>query len=938
MKVSVIVPVCNNEKNLAQTLSSLKAQKLKSMEVIIVDDASTDSSAAIAGRFVSTAKNFSLLRLDGRGTAAARNAGIEAAKGKYIAFLNAGDSYTENFLMSMCDTAERYSAELTVGKMRSIDEFGTHKFSSAGALAKRGLTDRYDFDLIWNPSLSNKLFLRSKLAESGLRLSDCGAVQEAVFSLSFAFGSDIIACCPKGSTELAVHVFDEEHAAGLFDFECYLHGYELIRKRAAESFEKSLALAQTDFERSELKRRSSSYTDEVILKELTVLLYRYYRRIHFLKPDETKTVTQAVMRLSAELSENAFKSFITMNSDIFVDGVLADSTAKLMDNPQFTVAVRGISSPGELNSLMATVFRQTMPAFELIIDRALESMIDPVYAGRECIRFIEGSSPADFRNTALEYARAKYIIFIDRACLLDPKALQRNYKVLRYNKQIGFTTTPLARFIDGHVREYRFCSASFLRNPEAISIAGSPLFPFDLFLSNKFFKVSHLKGIKFSFTDNETVDAYTLYRNSFFRKMPRHCVYLTATESSLLASLKESRDLLPPECGELYDREKRLYRRIVSHPDSSISLKLTLAKKRIQYGIISAFYRLFSVLPLKKRVVFYTQNDSEQMGENMRLVFEAVGDIKKTVIAVRPKSHPTLRIMRLLLTSKVIVTDGYMDFLLRYKLRDSQFLLQLWNSAGAFKRFGLDAESRHSRIEEMKLHEQYSAVCVTSPECRQYYSHAFGISRDKILSLGRPDTDLLLSVAGRQALRDKMLKKHPLLKGKRIYLYCPTFREANGRKIRFEPDIDWLSLENSLGDDEIFIIHRHPVMREDLLHGKFYPNVKDYTNEPLNELLSVADVLITDYSSVMFDAVLMDIPIVFYCPDIKNYARDFYLRYPADLPGEAVESFDELLSTVRAAGDGGIDPRAEDFRRRQLSACDGHSTQRVAELIIEKLK
>ena len=86
--------------------------------------------------------------------------------------------------------------------------------------------------------------------------------------------------------------------------------------------------------------------------------------------------------------------------------------------------------------------------------------------------------------------------------------------------------------------------------------------------------MSHLRGIKFSFTDNETVDAYTLYRNSFFRKMPRHCVYLTATESSLLASLKESRDLLPPECGELYDREKRLYRRIVSHPDSSISLKL----------------------------------------------------------------------------------------------------------------------------------------------------------------------------------------------------------------------------------------------------------------------------------------------------------------------------------------------------------------------------
>ena len=229
-------------------------------------------------------------------------------------------------------------------------------------------------------------------------------------------------------------------------------------------------------------------------------------------------------------------------------------------------------------------------------------------------------------------------------------------------------------------------------------------------------------------------------------------------------------------------------------------------------------------------------------------------------------------------------------------------------------------------------------MCVTSPECGQYYSHAFGLSEDKMLSLGRPDTDRLLSAAGLQALKDKIYKKHPLLKDKKVYLYCPTFREANGHKIRFEPKIDWIELENSLNDDEIFIIHRHPTMREDLLRGKFYSDIKDYSNEPLNELLSVADVLITDYSSVMFDAVLMDLPIVFYCPDIKNYERDFYMRYPADLPGEAVRNSENLLQSIRNADKNGVDSKAEDFKRRQLSACDGHSAKRVAELIVQKLK
>jgi predicted glycosyltransferase len=73
-------------------------------------------------------------------------------------------------------------------------------------------------------------------------------------------------------------------------------------------------------------------------------------------------------------------------------------------------------------------------------------------------------------------------------------------------------------------------------------------------------------------------------------------------------------------------------------------------------------------------------------------------------------------------------------------------------------------------------------------------------------------------------------------------------------------------------------------MREDYLRGRHYDKLRDYTAEPFFELLALADVVVTDYSSVIFDASLLGTPMVFYCPDFDTYERDFYLDYPADLP------------------------------------------------------
>ena len=133
------------------------------------------------------------------------------------------------------------------------------------------------------------------------------------------------------------------------------------------------------------------------------------------------------------------------------------------------------------------------------------------------------------------------------------------------------------------------------------------------------------------------------------------------------------------------------------------------------------------------------------------------------------------------------------------------------------------------------------------------------------------------------------------MRGKRIYLYTPTFREQNGKPCAYDPQINWEALDDALADDELFVIRRHPIMKESFLGGRSFRHIVDATREPTQALLTVASLVVTDYSSVIYDALLCGLPLVFYCPDLNAYERDFYLSYPQDLPGPTVLCAEKLL-------------------------------------------
>lgn len=361
---------------------------------------------------------------------------------------------------------------------------------------------------------------------------------------------------------------------------------------------------------------------------------------------------------------------------------------------------------------------------------------------------------------------------------------------------------------------------------------------------------------------------------------------------------------------------------------------------RFFIGIISRFLTyLYSNRKLKDCVFFYSTLPAGGYCDNLDAVYSAYEGSKVLFRKSLPHTLTDVaKIRKYTLTSKVIVIDCEMEYLRGLRLKKEQKVIQLWHKNGAFRRFGLDRHTDVSPFREYKNHSQYSDVAVTGEYVRQFYTHAFGIDHETVKALGSPCTDNVLSKSCNEANKEIIRNKHPLLRNRKIYVYFPTFRESEGELRALDPKIDWAKLNKELADDEIFVISRHPLSENEFFKDVFYSRVKDYTKDPTSELLSVADVVITDYSSIIFDASLLKKPMVFYCSDFGEFEPDFYLDYEKDLPGEIIKDSKLLLSAIRRAHEKSSPELIDSFRRKYMESCDGKSTDRIIKLIKEYLK
>ena len=340
---------------------------------------------------------------------------------------------------------------------------------------------------------------------------------------------------------------------------------------------------------------------------------------------------------------------------------------------------------------------------------------------------------------------------------------------------------------------------------------------------------------------------------------------------------------------------------------------------------------------LRKKALFISPRSNDRLLSNMRAVYDAVHGKKELYAKMGPyKPQDWVQAAEKLYTSKVVVTDDYSFYLNRFGKRSGQKVIQIWHAGGAFKKFGLDA-GRLLPASERSYHEGYDLVSVSSEWVRHIYAGAFGIDVSIVQPLGLPRTDRFFEAGYKESVCRRIFADHPEWEGKQILVYAPTFRDGPGKsRAVFAPTVDFAKLSSVLSDNQLLVICPHPVMKNTILE-KPLENIQVVREYSTEDMLFVADLLITDYSSIIFDYSLLNKPVLFFCYDYDTYDRNYYLDYAKDLPGDLLRKEADLREYL-AGGTFSVDARMAAFRERFMSACDGHSSQRVAEKIDAFLK
>lgn len=176
-KISLIIPVYNTEKFLAEALKSVESQTFKDFEAIIINDGSTDNSGKIIDSFAAKNKSFRVINQDNKGLSAARNAGIKAATGQYIAFFDSDDYLSPDFLKELYKLASENQADIAycnfyIYKNKSGFTSYMPFTAKSGVYSRKKALNKLILDITMHHFAWNKLFSRSLFTENFIEFPD----------------------------------------------------------------------------------------------------------------------------------------------------------------------------------------------------------------------------------------------------------------------------------------------------------------------------------------------------------------------------------------------------------------------------------------------------------------------------------------------------------------------------------------------------------------------------------------------------------------------------------------------------------------------------------------------------------------------------------------------------------------------------------------------
>lgn len=360
-------------------------------------------------------------------------------------------------------------------------------------------------------------------------------------------------------------------------------------------------------------------------------------------------------------------------------------------------------------------------------------------------------------------------------------------------------------------------------------------------------------------------------------------------------------------------------------------------------------YRLYSKLYKNKRkdTVLFLSEQNNTITSNLKAVSERMisRGLDSTYNMLYSARSPLennskkswIQLMKKLAQSGTIFVDDHVPVLDWLKIDEDSTIVQLWHAGAGFKSSGYSRWGNDGCPAPQSCHRQYKYGIAGSKHIAPFFSEVWGINDEQVLPTGMPRMDEFLDPEYRRIKTEELYKEFPLCKGKKVILFAPTYRGRNKVTAYYPYElIDFERLYSLCGDEYVVLFKMHPWVNEDIvIEEKYQDKFKDVKTYPnINDLFYIVDLLITDYSSNIFEYSLMRKPMLFFAFDKIQYSfsRGFHRPYEESAPGKVCYTFAEVLDAIEKK-DFEYE-KVEEYIEHHFDYIDSNASDRVIDWIL----
>ncbi len=313
--------------------------------------------------------------------------------------------------------------------------------------------------------------------------------------------------------------------------------------------------------------------------------------------------------------------------------------------------------------------------------------------------------------------------------------------------------------------------------------------------------------------------------------------------------------------------------------------------------------------------------------------------LRNTYVSRKEYRNNVMAMLADIATAKYVFFDEATNVNGCFKMREETVVTQLWHGCGAFKKFGFSTAdaifgASREQMEKYPFNRNYTRVTVSSPEVIWAYEEAMQYSHESgvVQALGSSRTDIFYDQRVINKAYENLYALMPQAKGKKVILYAPTFRGRVAKATTPRVLIPEF-MKYELGDNYVLLFKHHPLVRKRPKISEFCADfAMDVTDTmTIEDLLCVADICISDYSSLVFEYSLFEKPMLFLAHDLENFFdwRGFYYDYNELAPGPIVQNTTGVIDFIKHIDERFDRRRVHEFRKKFMLSCDGHATERI---------